>query len=309
MIARRCRMAGHRRGAAGFLRVLATATVTAILALSVAAHAQDRPRVPVDAATTQQKADYLQRLVTESVSVRTIEDSGDAEATAALERARALVGQGRQELAAGRYQAANDLLNQALALVNAQARRLSEPAIRRRHERGEYERRLQTAEAFLGAYERVAGEGRISEAARTQMAELRRLIGEAKSLAQAGQLVEATAHLERAYVIARGNITEMRAGQTLTRSLVFDTPAAEYAYERDRNESHVMLLRFALVEKQPPDLLVRQIEAIREEAEELRRQAARQAEAGRHPEAIDLVARSTDMLLRAIRMSGIYIPG
>jgi len=272
------------------------------------AQAQEKPRLPVDRAGTYQKIKFLNNLVSKSVAAKTIEESGDRIAQSKLEEARALVRQAQVDLDAGRTETANGKLNQALSLVNAQTRRLSNGRAKRLRQREDYDRHLQTVETFLKAYERVAGEKEISATAQTHVAEIRGIVTKAKSLAAHGDLPAANSSLRRAYRIARGDIREMRQGKILTRSLDFKTPADEYRYEKDRNDSHFMLLKFALAEKKPPENFVVRIKKLEDQARRLRRAAEEQAKAGQHPKAIDIINRSTDELLRAIRMSGIYVP-
>ena len=90
------------------------------------AHAQQEQRVPVDQATTKQKAIFLRNLVTKSVAAETIEKSGDAAAKAKLAEARALVDEAHRDLDAGRVEDANAKLDRAIGLVNAETRRLSQ---------------------------------------------------------------------------------------------------------------------------------------------------------------------------------------
>jgi len=101
----------------------------------------------------------------------------------------------------------------------------------------------------------------------------------------------------------------MREGKTLTRTLEFATAGEEYDYELGRNRSHFLLLQFALSEKTPAASVVGRIEENRKTAEGLRGAAEKRAAAGAHPEAIDLLNQSTNLLLKTIRMSGIFVPG
>lgn len=271
--------------------------------------AQQEQRVPVDQATTKQKAIFIQNLVSRSVAARTIESSGDAAAMAKLESARALVKEANGDLEAGRYAVANEKLDTALSLVNNETRRLSQTEMKQDRRQEAYEKRLHTVQTFVKAYERVAGEKKMTAASSAQLVEIRKLMAAAESRASSGNLEEATELLDKAYAAARGDIRQMREGETLTRSLNFETAEEEYSYERDRNESHLMLLRFAITEKNPPKSRMVRIDELQKAAVALREQAAQEAGAGKHGEAIDTLIESTDTLLKAIRMSGIYIPG
>jgi len=287
-------------------RAVAPLLAAALLAASVGADAQNR--VPADAATTGQKATFVENLVTKSVSVSRIEEGGDAAAKASLAKARALVEDAKADLKGGAFENANDKLDQALALVNSEIKRLSGDEVRGAHDRDMYERRLNAVNTFLAAYQRVAEEGS-SRAAAKQAETIRGLIGKAEGEAGKGRYDKAIEILDDAYATARGDIREMRQGQTLTRSLEFATAEEEYDYEVGRNRSHFLLLEFALSENKPAGSVAARIKENREKAEELRADAEKKAAGGDHPKAIDLLNQSTDLLLKTIRMGGIFVPG
>lgn len=281
--------------------------LTALL-LAIPGPAEAQNRVPADAATTGQKAKFVENLVSKSVSVTRIEQSGDADARESLSQARGLVDQAKADLKAGAVEAADQKLNQALALVNSEIQRLSGAEVRGAHDVQMYERRLNAVATFLAAYERVAEEGS-SRAAVKQAETLRSLMGKARGMAGNGRYAEAIEILDDAYVTARGDIREMRQGQTLTRSLDFATAEEAYDYELGRNRSHFLLLQFALSEKTPAGSVAGRIQENRGTADKLRAGAERKAAGGDYPAAIDMLNKSTDLLLKTIRMSGMFVPG
>ena len=69
------------------------------------------------------------------------------------------------------------------------------------------------------------------------------------------------------------------------------------------------MLEFAIVEKSPSGSIVERIHQDRDKAREVRGSAEALASKGDYPGAIAARNSSTNVLLRAIRMSGIYIPG
>lgn len=271
--------------------------------------AQTEQRLPVDQATTQQKALFIENLVTKSVAAQTIENSGDGAALSKLTEARGLVAEAKNDLAEGRYEVANGKLDDALRLVNSEAQRLSRSDLKEDRLEEAYAKRLNTVQAFLKAYERVAEEKSLSAATKIQVAAINTKVDKAQVLAETGEYQSANLLLDEAYQSARGDIRGMRDGETLTRSLQFETPDEEYHYEKDRNDSHIMLLRFALSDKKPPASFTDRIEGLRQEAAGLRQRAEGEANAGHFPLAIDTLAESTDKLLKALRMTGVYIPG
>jgi len=263
-------------------------------------------RVPADAAATRQKAAFIENLVTGSVSVRRIEDSGDAAAVAALERARELVEAAGADLDAGRVKAADAKLDEALNMVNTEVRRLSGAEVAGAHDKRMYERRLNAVKIFLAAYQRVADSG--TGRAATQAREIRTRLDRAVTKANAGDYAGATGILDEAYTIARGDIREMRDGKTLIRSLDFETAEEAYEYEIGRNASYFELLRYAIAESNPTGSMLEGVKRNRAKAEGLRAQAERAASSGNHADGVKRLAESTNILRRAIRMSGMFIP-
>lgn len=278
-------------------------------ALALGPVAAQEPRAPLTAESVRQKADLLTNLVTRSVSAATIEAGEDAEAKAALAAARELVAAGKRALADGDAAGADAKLNEALRIVNVQTRRLSAERVRDERLHEVYERQLKSVRTLLQAYGRVAAEKGAASAAERQREQLTRMIAEAEAHSAQGRIAEAKAVLDRAYRTTTGELRGLRQGDTLVRSLAFASPRDEYDYEIDRNESHFMLLRIATDDAGPAAPVRPQVAAMRTEAVELRASAERQSAAGDYRAAIGLLEQSTAVLLRAIRMSGLYIPG
>ena len=271
--------------------------------------ADETQRVPVEPETVRQKAKFVGNLVSKSVAAQTIEDRGGEDSQAKLEEARALVVEANLDIDENNFNDANRKLDQSLALVTKEAQRLSKSEVKGQRLQEAYERRRNAVTTFLAAFERVSGDKDVSAATRSHIAEIKSMTVEADGLAKDGKLEEANKLLKDAYLAARGDIRELREGKTLTRTLDFKSAEEEYSYERDRNDSHFMLLRFALTEKNPPKSRLTRIESLRDQAQGLRDKADNQAGSGDAPTAIDTILQSTETLLKAIRMSGVWIPG
>jgi len=291
------------------LRYAVRTVFAAALAVSFPAIAQETKQAPVNQATTHQKADNIELLVNKSVSARQIEESGDIEAIANLETARELVTDAHEDLAGGRFEEADRKLNEALRLVNDETRRLSQDQVKDKQQKQVYERRLKSVRAFIAAYDRVATEKGNGSAFHGQIAQIKQQVAAAEAMAGKGDYGQAKEVLDQAYGATRANIREMRQGDTLVRTLNFASPQDEYKYEVDRNDSHFMLLQLAVTQQQVPKSVVSRIEKQREAAERLRGDAEKQAAAGDYPAAIDTLNKSTDALLKAIRLAGISLPG
>jgi tetratricopeptide (TPR) repeat protein len=283
--------------------------LVAAVGIAVGPAAAQNDRIPVGQATTVTKARFVENLVTSSVAVRTIEASNDAVAMDRLAKARVLVAAAKEDLAAQNPLQANEKLDEALRMINLEVRRLSRTEMRHQRAEEAYEKRLHAVRTFLKAYERVAQEKSVSEAAAEQTKEIRALLDAAEKLAGQQKFTDATVLLDRAYRTARGDIRSLRQGETLTRSLSFATPRDEYRYEHDRNDSHQMLLRFAISEKHPPAIHLKRINQMKDDATRLRQQAENEAATNDFQQAIVTIGRSTETLLKAIRMSGLFVPG
>jgi hypothetical protein len=283
--------------------------LVAIVVAGPAALAQQSDRVPVDRKTTEQKATFVEHLVNKSVAVATIESSGDANAVANLKKARSLVADARTELDGGDFKTANAILDEALAIVNKETRRLSKTRVGEKRTRDAYDRRLQSVKTFLDAYERVGGTKDRTAAIDAEIERINNLVDEAEAIAAEGRIEEAKLVLDQAYLATRGNIKGLRQGTTLTRSLNFETAEEEYAYEIDRNDSHFMLLELALQRQPVAGSMRGRIDDLRGSAKQHRSGAEGHAAKGAYPPAIDALNESTDALLKAIRMTGLFIPG
>ena len=98
-------------------------------------------------------------------------------------------------------------------------------------------------------------------------------------------------------------------GETLIRTLNFETPEDEYAYELDRNDSLRMLVEVLLSERMADsERLAEQVDRQVKEAASLRQKGETLAGANRFNEAIATLEASTLQLVQAIRSAGIYIP-
>jgi hypothetical protein len=262
--------------------------LVAIVVAGPAALAQQSDRVPVDRKTTEQKATFVEHLVNKSVAVATIESSGDANAVANLKKARSLVADARTELDGGDFKTANAILDEALAIVNKETRRLSKTRVGEKRTRDAYDRRLQSVKTFLDAYERVGGTKDRTAAIDAEIERINNLVDEAEAIAAEGRIEEAKLVLDQAYLATRSNIKGLRQGTTLTRSLNFETA----------------------LQRQPVAGSMRgRIDDLRGSAKQHRSGAEGHAAKGAYPPAIDALNESTDALLKAIRMTGLFIPG
>jgi tetratricopeptide (TPR) repeat protein len=245
-------------------------------------------------------------LIESSSAARQIESSGDGLARGKRDNARLIHREAASTLQAGDTATASRLLDQAAREMMSGARLARPDQVAGAKDRRDFDARLESARALLAAQQRITQEKGNDAAATDAAKRVATLITAAEGQVNAGRLDEARPLVERAYLIARVSIESMRRGDTLVRSLKFNSPREEYDYEVDRNDTHRMLIR--VVQADRPDA-VAPMQAPIARAAALRSQAEAAAAQGDLPAAIKALEDATRELVRAIRAGGLYIPG
>ncbi|MBL8305683.1 MAG: hypothetical protein JNM33_03235 [Rubrivivax sp.] len=276
----------------------------ALLLLAGGAQAQEAREPPVRE-QVERRLQSVGTLIETSSVARQIEASGEAAAREKRNNARLIHREAAATLDRGDAAGASRLLDAAAREMMGGARLAKPEQVAGAKQRRDYDARLDSARALLAAQQRITAEkGSQPEAvAATQRIEAG--IADAERQAAAGQLTEARAALDRAYLVARVSIEALRRGDTLVRTLKFANAREEYAYELDRYDTHRMLIQVLLADR--PDAAAG-MRGFVDKAAELRTEAEAQAAAGEHATAIKRLEEATRQLARAVRLGGIYIP-
>ena len=251
------------------------------------------------------------KLLESSSAARQIESSKAPEAIARREKARELYKSARQALDAGDLNKASALLTEVRSSFFEAVRFAAPEEVTAKKQEADYRARLDSVNALLGAYKRVAGEkGSSSKTVNETVGQIEKSVAEAARHAQAGKYKEGRAELDRAYLVAKAGISTLRSGDTLVRSLNFASKEEEYQYEIDRNDTHLMLIKVLVEEKRATNAaLDQQVQGLVGKSKELRQAAEAAAAKKDHAQAVKLLEDSTAELVRAIRNAGVYIPG
>lgn len=302
---------------------LGLAATLAGFGLAAVAQATDPAAAPQGSAATRLSAakvdkdtlsfnmDSVGKLLESSSAARQIEASKAPEALARRDKARETYKAARSALHAGDLEKASALLTEVRSTFFEAVRLAAPEEVTAKKLENDYKARLDSVNALLGAYKRVANEkGSAAKAVNETVAQIEKSVAEAAKLAQGGKYKEGRAELDRAYLVAKAGISSLRSGDTLVRSLKFANKEEEYQYEIDRNDTHQMLIKVLVEEKRAGNpALDQQVSAFVAKARDLR--AAAETAAGKkdHAQAVQLLEESTAELVRAIRNAGIYIPG
>jgi hypothetical protein len=298
------------RRARGTLLLAAWLALGPVLPAAAQAPAAPNASAP-GAATREQVERRLQStgaLLGNSSGARQVQASGNADATAQLDKARSLHAQARVQLDAGDLEAANKLLH-AAARTMMEAVSLAAPEqITAGKDRADFNNRLESTRALLDAQRRIAAEKGSGTRNADVVKRIEAMMAEAQSLAAAGKVADGRKLLDQAYGASRAAIGNLRGGDTLVRSLSFANKEEEYRYEIDRNDTHRMLVTVLLQDRRGGgmDALIERAMA---ESLRLRQQAEAQAAARDHEGAVKTLEDSTRELVKAIRGAGVYIPG
>lgn len=275
---------------------------------ATAVWAVDRPTV---APGGGESIEGVRRLIENSSGAEQIKASGDEAALAKQNEAREILARAQAAQQKGQAEEAKRLLGQATRTMFEAVRLAKAPAVVADKQRADFKRRLQSLEELLKADERISREKR-GEKAVAQTDDERAIrddLAQARALFEAGQLEEARAALDRAYAGAKAAIERLRNGDTLVRSLHFDSKKEEYRYELDRNETHRVLLSGLVNQRAERPGLEKQVQPFVERGADLRRQGEAAAAAGDHAKGIELIEQSTEELIRGIRAAGVFLPG
>lgn len=230
------------------------------------------------------------------------------EARAQAEKAGKLVDQAKDALAANDLDQATAALDQALKSVSA-ASSMSSKGIELElaGQRARYAELLEQVQTYRAALVETRKDAAAAEAAGAAILRLDTLAADAKLHSEKNKYAEANKSLGDAYLAAANALTRLRAGQTVTLSLKFDTPADEYAYEQKVNLSHEMLVEMLVNDDKARGSMRGAIDKAVDNNRIAKVEAEKQAKAGDHDAAIKTLEQATLRLKRTLQSFGVPI--
>lgn len=257
----------------------------------------------------EDRIQFVKTLLEKSSGARQIDESGNQEAMQRREDARLLLQQAQQAHEAADHDNANKKLVEATKVMFEAVRLAGQKEVTDEKKKRDYNDRLDSINALMEAHDRVSDE----KGKQAEGIELKQLVvdkvSRANSLFKSDQLDEARQVLDEAYIAAKIAINTLRGGDTLVRSLNFATKEEEYDYEIDRNDTHQMLIKILSKDKKTSGGTDKMVMSFMNKAAELRSKAEEQAASGDHEAGIKTLEESTKNLVRALRSSGVYVPG
>lgn len=251
----------------------------------------------------------IARLLEESSAAQMVSASGHAEALERRDEAWETLRRAEAAQAAGRLDEAQRLGNLAARIMFEAVHLAESPTAGDAKKRREYQHRLESVNALLEAHQRLIREESLGGEHESRRRAVRQQVDAAEALYAQDRLDEARERLDGAYEMARMSIEGIRDGATVVHSPSFANQEEEYRYELQRHETHQRLVQLSMQERGQEQGLARMVEGFVSRAEELRMQAERQAAQRDFGPAVETLDAATAQLVRALRSTGLFIPG
>ena len=255
-----------------------------------------------------QNIGFIERLIHESVAAKQILESDNKDAHSLREKALRHLQEARDAEVRGDRKATETSLREAKQAI-FKAMHLVGKNVIADNKKEKYQKKSKGLKALFNAHQRIVDEKNKGGTTKDLERYVQSKLAEANTEYDKGNYTKALKLLDSAYMSVKLSLTKLRQGETLVRSLHFDTKEDEYRYELNRNDTHKMLVNTVLKEKRADPRFGKLMDIPMNQAEQLRRQAKTEAESGNFKSAIKTMEQSTQKIIRAIRMAGIFIPG
>lgn len=213
-----------------------------------------------------------------------------------------------EALAAGRLSDADTELSMALRELGNALRQSGDPEQARRQARRRYAELVDRVKGFRDAYDRIVADKARTQEGLLDVAELDGAVALAAGLAGEGRHGDAVEILGRQSEKLETAITRLRERETLVHELRFETPEAEYVYERERNRSFELLIGIALREPGAEERIGPAAQRAVAANHQTRSSAQSIFDRGDAAGAVHVLEEGTAKLIRVLRQAGFPIP-
>ncbi len=267
-----------------------------------------RKTIAVTESAVKQKLGYAQMVIA-SGSAKRVEASGNAEAIALLNDARAQIAASKASLAAGSLDEAMEQVNGGLRLMTSASRAITTEsdmaAVNHKAKHDELKNSLKTYE---GSYEKnLARMKKMKQepAAKLDSDAYQALLKKGAAMASKGDYAGANKVYAKAQKMVTSVLTTMLHAQTVTYDKNFETPQEEYEYELARAENYEELVPLAIDQKQPSQRALSLIDTFVQKASRIKGEGEALAAKGDYKMAVMAMQAATSNLQRALRMAGV----
>ena len=228
----------------------------------------------------------------------------DSDAAALIERSRSLLKEAREALAAQRPVDASKALDEALRHVS-KASGSGAPGLSDSVQKQRLQDMSEQVATYRGSLFDLAKDAKSGATAKNALERVDALADEARRLAGAGRLGDANRKMAESYKLAVEEISRLRAGEVVTMSLKFNSPAEEFAYEQKRVQSNEILVNMMLAEGRAEGDKRRMVDGFVQEAVRLKAEAVNHTLNNNFNEAVTQMEKAFVQLNRALQSMGV----
>lgn len=253
----------------------------------------------------EQKIKLLESLLN-SPSARGAAYGTEAESALLVEQGRQAIEAARQSAAQGQYEAAGQSLDGAMRAVSQASRKLkASGSLTESAQQKTYADQSEQVATYRASLAQMADGGNAE--AKKALSHLDGQVAEARLLQASNRLGDANRRLAEAYRYATEEITRLRQGQEVVMTLNFSSPAEEYAYEEKRYASNASMVDMMINEGKAEGGRRMLVDRFVSEADRLKREAMKQADAGDFKGAVGTMERAGGQLIKALQSMGVPV--
>jgi hypothetical protein len=254
----------------------------------------------------EQKLRLVESLVSSPAAQASV-NAHEPESSALVLEGRRLLDRVREALAGGQLDEASTLVDDALRNATRASARLSgKPgALSNSVQQSNNKNLSEQVASYRSGIEDLAKQG--NSEAKSAVARIDSLQTEAATLVQAGKLGDANRKLADAYRLAVESISKLRAGQTVTLSLKFNSSSEEYDYERRRFQSNEILVDMMIGEGRNGAERRDLVDGFVRDGKRLLGLAADKARGGDYESAVAEMEKANAQLNRALQTMGVPV--
>jgi hypothetical protein len=285
------------------MKILLLAMLFGITASSSwSANAQQAP------STHEQKLQAVANLLTRSTISKQVLHSNNQAAIQHYQFSKTLYEDAVEAFKAGELNKSDELINKSRQALFDSIEFANLKGSETERSKHHYESLRKSANALIAALQRISDEKGRHDQHQQMLNDIRNQLAQSDNLYFLEEYTGATNKLDGVLKTIKSEISQMRSGETLTRSLSFTSAKEEYVYELDRNDTFFMLIDMFLTDMESSPQAIEQINDTIRQAKDYRKQAETLAADNNHPQAIKKLEQSTVKIIGQIRHSGIAIP-
>jgi len=251
------------------------------------------------------KVDLLGRLVQNSSAAARIENSDNDDAKALLKQARSAWENAVIKLEVMNIDQAEISAKEGLIIMTRASRAVADTARLKNERLARYKQLRERIDSFTDAFQRIASEKQESISYLLDMENIEKTMNQADKLAKENNYTEANKLLAGAADSVELALAKARHKETLLHELKFNSLEEEFAYEKQRNHSYMLLADLIKEKKKVEEKRLQEFQSSLDENEKMRRKADDMARNGNIEGAIRALENGTQNLARTLRASGV----